>query len=146
MDLPSGTILMWASNSPIPTGWTILDTGYHIKPIKGFSSSYDNFSQTSPVAYAGASHSHSFTSPSVSGGVSHNHGEKNMNLITNSTAPADGSYSAYYHQSSASGDHSHSITISTANTTNSHVHTLTLNVGGASTIPAYKTIVLIRKN
>jgi len=142
MDLPSGTILMWPGGSSIPSGWAILDSDYHTKPIKGFDSNYDNFSQTSPVAYAGAAHGHTFNSPSTSGGVSHNHGTYTTNLSTSSSRGVvlGGGYG-----SAASKNHVHGITIGTGDTTNTHTHTLTLTVGAVSTIPAYKTIVLIRK-
>ena len=143
MDLPKGTILIWAGGS-IPQGWAELSTlksNCYLKPIRCYG---DSPTYYSPSAYSGSSHTHAMPSNSGNTTVSHQH--TCLNVVVNGAGGGVVRDYGYSEANAAKGGHNHSITPSIANHSESHSHTLeSAVVTSSTTLPPYKTAILIVK-
>lgn len=144
MDVPSGTIIIWAGAGTIPDGWSQLSSGFNGGLLMAYTDA--SIVQNSPTLVGGAGHAHSGPSSSSNDNFTHQH--------TTAVSSVGGSGGNIYNGTETGYDiiganHNHTVTTTFGNDSVAHTHSFTsVAVGTASAtdiMPPYRTDILIYK-
>lgn len=144
MDVPRGTIIIWGSSNPIPSGWEKINSSYEGGLLFGYNQ--DTIQYSTPSIVSGISHTHSCNNTSSSSNFQHKHADSSAIEVGSSggIVASTGTPTTIAHES-----HSHNFYISYDEYNSPHTHSFSnISVGNASVsdiTPLHKTVILIMK-